>query len=95
MGSVGKAQLCTQRSVFPVASAFSVSQNMLLPGSKPWSSSWCGFGSLQWVGQEGQAGGPRPWADLGWPLASGTVYVLRSGLRAGNSAGMLQGDRAW
>lgn len=42
----------------------------------------CGFGSLRWVGQEGLAGGPRPWADLGCPLASGAVHVLRSGLRA-------------
>ena len=75
----------TPRLVFPMISVASSHE----------AQAGCVFGSLWWVGQEGQAGGLGPWADLCWPLPSGAVYVLGSGLRAGNGASILQGSWVW
>ena len=43
------------------------------------------------MGGAGGLGG-RARADLCWPLPSGAVCVLGSGLRAGNGASILQGS---
>ena len=74
---------------------FCVSERAFCLASSHEAQAGCVLGSLWWVGQEGQAGGLGPWADLSWPLPSGAVYVLGSGLRAGNGASILQGSWVW
>lgn len=71
---------------------FCVSERAFCLASSHEAQVGCVFGSLWWVGQEGQAGGLGPWADLCWPLPSGAVCVLGSGLRAGNGVSTLQGS---